>query len=625
MSQWILTLDTLDANDTAETLYFTSGSYVDNDQNYYDSRIITPALVTVSPNDGGLLGIFDSASVGDIELENKDGGLDYLASYAIDGRAAVLSWVDENETVTEYYRGVVTKMAESGGRITLSLKAPHEVLTDNFPMSIYAGTNSGFLGLEGTADDIKDSVKTQVFGDCRNIAATLVNSSLLIYQVSSRDDCIVTAVYDDGVKLVNYQTSTAHSIGDATIGMKNGIGALQPDLQLKFANHSALYSVETVWGDSIVLSSGLSVAVPKNTAIEIIDFYADLTDLQAADYQVSGAHAANIKAINLYNGVGDIAAGELLMFSNQTAIYTVATALSGGVITLSAGLIIALNGDEFVYVIGTSPALWGGYQGYFRLTTAPVGTITCDAVSINNGAVRKAGDVFNDIGVAAGLTIDSSSVTELNNAGTLGLYVDSQTTISDLLDKIIRSVGGFYHILNGVLYANLLFTPKLTADFVIEDWQIDRIERVATGLGSNGLPIKAFHALYDRIETVQTTLAGGVSEAWRERLRKQYREITTTEAATATRHPMALTLEVESLLRSLLYINALKTRLFNVTKVRRDIVTIDVIFTELPAFLLADTVKIITPRLGYSAGRNFVIIGYTIDMKSKIITLKAFG
>jgi hypothetical protein len=623
-SCWILTLAVLDGNDVAKTLYFTDGAYIDDDANFYETRIATPAIVNISPNDGGLLGIFDSASVGNVELENKDGGLDYLAGYAIDGRAAVLSWVD-GDTVTEYYRGVVTKMSESGGRITLSLKSPHEVLNDDFPMAIYAGTNTGYIGLEGTDADIKDAVKTQIFGDCRNIPATLVNAALLIYQVSSRNDCIITAVYDDGVRLVNYQTSAAYSIGATTIAIDSGIGDIPVGSQVKFANHSIIYSVQTGLSNGvIVLASGLTVAVPNNTAVEVINFYEDTTELQATDYQVNGSHAVNAKTIAIYNGVGVLNQGDLLVFSNQQVIYTVADATASHV-TLSNGLITALNGNEFVHVVTDSPALWGGYQGYFRLATSPLGTITCDAVSMAGGLVRKTGEICSDLATAVGLTVDGNSVTELNGAGAIGLYVDAQTSISDLFDRIMRSVGAFYHILNGIIYANLLLPPTNSPVFTVEDYQINRIDRIATGLGSNGLPLKGVHALYDRIETVQDSLAGGVTEAWRERLKKQYRELTTTDAAVATRHPLALLLEVESLLRGLALINVLTTRLLSVVKVRRDVVSLEVQFTELPQFLLADTMRIVTRRLGYSASRNFVIIGYSIDMKSKTMTLKVFG
>jgi hypothetical protein len=612
---WTLTLTCLDNNDAAKTLYFSDIYHIDNSDNEHEPRIITPALVSISGNDGGVLNIFDTPSIGDIELSNKDGALNYLVTYAIDGRAAEIKY---NGTVI--YKGVASRLSESGDRIRISFKAEHEALSDNFPMSIYLGNNALPLGLEGDSE-LTDKPKPLVFGDCRNITATLVNSSLLIYQVSSRSDCRITAVYDDGVRLVNYRSGN-HNSGVSTITVSGGYGDIALGKHVMFGNHSTVYEVTTgLSGGSIVISPALTAAV-NNTAIDIIDWYANTTALQDTGYQVNGDHLAGDVTIAAHNGVGAIDINDLIMFSGDKTLYKVKTALSGGSFELFYGLTRNVNDGEYIINTSNEPALWGSYQGYFRLSATPAGTITCDAAQLTSGEVTKCGDVFKDIAEGIGLTADNSSVTTLNNEGIIGLYVSELTPTVDLLNKLIKSVSGFYYIDNAVLYASLISAPG-TEIFTIEDYQIKRIERMATGLGSNGLPIKKIVAKWDKIETVQTTLAGGVSDAWRERLKNEFRESVTEDGATATRHLLALALELETLLRT--GVVGARNRLLNVVKARRDVVTVEAIFAELPDIALGDTVKVITPRLGYNAGRKFVVIGKTIDQKHKTITLKGYG
>ncbi|WP_328716773.1 hypothetical protein VO226_16100 [Halomonas elongata] len=67
------------------------------------------------------------------------------------------------------------------------------------PMESYDGSNVLPDGLEGTEDDIAGEPKPQVWGEVRNATPVQVNTSKLIYQVSSLSDCTVTAVYDKGL------------------------------------------------------------------------------------------------------------------------------------------------------------------------------------------------------------------------------------------------------------------------------------------------------------------------------------------------------------------------------------------------------------------------------------------
>jgi len=620
----LFVIGAVDGSNVAHTLYFSQSGFIDADANYYEKRIIGPAQITISPNDGGLLSIFKSASVGDITLANADGGLDYLADYAVDGRSAVISYFD-GDAVTERFSGTVSKMSEQDNTVIFSLRALQETLTNNHPMAVYAGDNVLPAGLEGTADTIIGTVKPKVFGDVRNIQPILVNSSLLIYQCSDLANCRITAVYDDGVRLTNFTVSGSHSVADTTVAVHNGLGDIPAGSEVIFSNHSTIYAVDVgIVSGILTLLTGLAVAVPNGTAIDVVNFYTDTSDIQTTNYLVDGDQAKGLKTIAVGSGVGAINSGDKVIFSSHLSVYTVATGLTGGVIVLDRVTVEALSDGDVVQVVGSSPPLWGAFEGYLRLTAQPAGVVTCDAISIDGtGQVHKAGDVFGLVADEAGITVDSVGITEFNSAGIVGLYIDATTPTLDLFNKLAAGVAGYYYFIGATLYLQLLQAPS-TPSLTIDDYQIKGISRLALGLGSNGLPIYSVICKYDRIESVQATVAGYVSSARRQRLKTQYREITSTDSAVLTRHILSLALTVESLLRTASSVNALLSRLMGIVKYRRDLVDLSLDMQEYTP-VIGDTVRLITPRLGYSSGRNFVVIGYDIDDVNHSITLRLYG
>lgn len=487
MSVWILDIAALNGADVAVTLRFADGAYVDGSANYYEPRMIQPAIINVSPDDGGVLSIFKQASIGEIELANVDGGLNYLVDYAVDGRAANISLVDGG-VVTVYFYGTIERMTERGASIFLTLKSLTEALGKPHPAGTYAGNNSPPNGLEGTTDTIFGNQKPKVFGTCKNLTPVMVNSSILIYQASSLTDCTITAVYDDGVTLTQGSAPT----------------------------------------------------------------YTSLAHLQS-------------------------------------------TAPTGG---------------------------WRSYQGYVRLAASPSKLITCDA----NTSASGAGSVFSAIAadVSPAVTVDSASVTALNTVGTMGIFKPDGASSKELFDKIARSVGGFYYYIATTLYFSLINAPA-TSIATINEWQIVSIEREATGLGANGLPIAVIKMQYDKMETVQTVVAGATALNRIETLKTPYRVTIGTDTAAATRHPLYDTLEIESGLRIKADADAVVLRLLNLAKIRRDVVNVTAYFSQMPSFNLGNTVTIKHTRLGYSAGRDMVIIGYERDIKRKRITLRLFG
>ena len=82
---WTLTIQARDAENQPQTLRFSQGIYLDEDDNFYDPRIQQPGLYEAGLYAGQLLNQSRSG-YGETTLLNDDGGLDYLADYAVDGR-----------------------------------------------------------------------------------------------------------------------------------------------------------------------------------------------------------------------------------------------------------------------------------------------------------------------------------------------------------------------------------------------------------------------------------------------------------------------------------------------------------------------------------------------------------
>ncbi|WP_110678842.1 hypothetical protein [Salinicola sp. RZ23] len=196
---WLLTIEARDPENRPCVLRFSDGAYDAPDDTLYLPRIQQPGLYQAGLYAGGVVGV-ERSGVGETTLINADGGLDYLADYAVDGRAVVLRLATE-AGVREVLRGTAAGLSHQRQTVALTLRAPQALLQRPHPYQTYAGSNALPEGVEGTADDIQGQPKPRVYGDVRNAQPVLVNSARLIYQVSSRDDCRVAAVYDKGAAL----------------------------------------------------------------------------------------------------------------------------------------------------------------------------------------------------------------------------------------------------------------------------------------------------------------------------------------------------------------------------------------------------------------------------------------
>lgn len=181
---------------------FSSGTGYDNAGTYYIPRIEQPALFSRSMNDGsgGRAGV----SLGELTLVNNDGALNALAGQYFDGRSLTLK-IGNPASAYASFSTVLVATIESAAfereRVSIRLRDKAVTLDKPFSEVKYAGNNALPLGIEGTADDLKDQYKPRVLGRIALMQPVCVNTSKLIYQVNAGAVDAIVTVYDAGAYL----------------------------------------------------------------------------------------------------------------------------------------------------------------------------------------------------------------------------------------------------------------------------------------------------------------------------------------------------------------------------------------------------------------------------------------
>jgi hypothetical protein len=520
MRIWLLEIDALDDAGAEVTLRYSSAEY--RGEAPFEVRVRQPALYTIRAS-GLPFGGGSRSGFGEAVLVNKDGGLDFLADYAVDGRECRLTLYSETETFAEsdawavlavdgdgntlavdgddnellvdasstyVFFGTVTKLVDGDGTLSVRLRDFREALSEPHPHNVYAGTNSLPSGVEGVEADIKGRMKPRVYGSVSNATPVLVNTARLIYQFHDGGSVVVTALRDRGVVLTD------------------------------------------------------------------------------------DGEQASLTALEL-----------------------------------------ATSPDPGHYI---------RFQGYVRLGAIPTGEVTGD---IESTIATQAGDVFSLIAGEAGYSIVSGEAAAINDAGVVGLHITNETPTADLLDRITRSIGGYWAITqSGELTVRRLFAPYAPS-VLITDAEIISMTRSATGTGDNGLPIWRVIVQGDRVETVQNEVAATAPASIAARVSAQYRQAIDEDPSVKYRHPLASELTIEGVLRDLDDCADVAERLGDLFGVRRDIVEVTARLEPnvLEAIRLGTEITVRSYRYGYTQGRDFIVLGHTLDARLGRATLFLWG
>lgn len=198
MRAWLLEIEALDPADQPVTLRYSDVYY--KAPHAYLVQLKQPALLTVRAA-GAVVGS-DKTTVGSATLINKDGSLNELADYAVDGRSAVLKLATD-AGVSTVLTGTVRSLSFDGDLITIKLRDPAEALATPHPYAVYGGTNALPAGVDGTAADIKGAPKPRVCGSVSNATPVCVNTAQLIYQLHDGSNVSIAAARDRAVALTD--------------------------------------------------------------------------------------------------------------------------------------------------------------------------------------------------------------------------------------------------------------------------------------------------------------------------------------------------------------------------------------------------------------------------------------
>lgn len=295
-----------------------------------------------------------------------------------------------------------------------------------------------------------------------------------------------------------------------------------------------------------------------------------------------------------------------------------------------SGIQLTSGGVDTSYanLVASSPAAgafrrYSGTDGtYIKLGSNPTGKIFCNSVTHSSGP-----NIFS----AVNLLLSEISYTYSDPGSDFseisGVLLREEKTTFDLLSDLIDSEGGAWWVSNSVssqivisfLERNILPPDPLAAE--IKAFNIKSIKILSTGMGKNGLPyaktISRFQRNYDphRPEDFAAAATNDIRQSLSQEIKK--RETLTTMPS--GRHPLG------------------ETYIFggcNDTTTGRPSRTADGTRTdwteteigiEAPALsfftTLGQELTLATPRLGYSAGKRFIIARYVINPARNSLTL----
>lgn len=260
--------------------------------------------------------------------------------------------------------------------------------------------------------------------------------------------------------------------------------------------------------------------------------------------------------------------------------------------------------------------------GIITLGSSPAGgQVTCDVQGYKPSGTyyTKVGDLISSIcQVYGGLTageINSAAIAALNaaNSATVGVYYDggSEVTIAKVLDELINSIGGYtYFDRLGVLQVGRISDPASGTSlktFIERDF--DEFEIIASNDEEKGVPAYRVTVNHTVNYTVQTKVAGAVTDARLAWLGKDKRAEQASDAAVKTVYLLSPEMTRDTYLTSASDAANEATRLLNLYKVRRGFYKAVIELDANAALDLGQVVTVKMNRFSLSAGKKLLIIG----------------
>lgn len=315
-------------------------------------------------------------------------------------------------------------------------------------------------------------------------------------------------------------------------------------------------------------------------------------------------------------------------------------AISAIVEVYDRGVILGQNTDHADLAALEAATVPAGFYdtcvalGLFRLGSAPAGRITADVSGdAAGGYTDDPAEIVRRILIRSGIPsgdIDTASFTALSSAAGLsvGEHFTGEVTRQQAIDAILASVGGWLvPTRTGQWQVGQLVAPSGTPDYSFTDADILALDSRATRDVGAGLPVWRVKLRGLRYAaSTANDFPVGLGEALRSKLLQEWREAVASDAAVKTKHLLAPEMQVDTALQEPAEMATEAARLLALHKVRRDYVQARVALTQAAAAVdLGDVVRLTTPRLGYGAGRDFIVVGVEHDGKRSRVTLDLWG
>ena len=267
--------------------------------------------------------------------------------------------------------------------------------------------------------------------------------------------------------------------------------------------------------------------------------------------------------------------------------------------------------------------------GTFVLSSQPSGVITCDVQGAKPSGtyLTKTADIVEYLVKREALVssdLDAASFTAFNTTVPyiLGAYIPSRANLISVIDKITASTGSYW-LFNRAGKMVLWQLDDVTGTAIASFDADDVLDNTFNFIDSE-LPYARAAIGYQKNHTIQTALAGSVSEANRNLYSVVNQVAKSDNTAILTAHPLAVQPDA---LDSLIFLVADGATEAARVLALRDVVRFvyEATFSTGPFELkLGDEVSVIYPRFGFENGKNVIVVGLDEQPSSNKIKVRFF-
>lgn len=210
MMIYLIEIDEVNAAGIPGMFRYSTGQGFYNGAFFYQPLIIQPGLIQKDIFSGGQIGGESSTSYGEIVIINPTVLPQSLYCQSHEIRLFIGDEHASYAGFTLVMRGIVQDVLTDETTTTIRIKGRQTELRNKPLQNVnYLGNNTLPNGVEG-GTDLKEQPKPLLFGLCNNVSPVLINSSRLIYQLSTELTTMVN-VYDKGVLITPGADYTSQS------------------------------------------------------------------------------------------------------------------------------------------------------------------------------------------------------------------------------------------------------------------------------------------------------------------------------------------------------------------------------------------------------------------------------